>query len=44
VVHSGDNLTWIAMRFGTSVWAIAQANGLANPNVIYAGQRLVIPV
>ncbi len=44
VVHPGDNLTWIAMRFGTSVWAIAQANGLANPNVIYAGQRLVIPV
>ena len=44
VVQPGDTLTWIAMRFGTTVWAIAQANGLSNPNVIYVGQRLIIPV
>jgi len=44
IVRPGDTLTWIAMRYGTSVWAIAQANGLVNPNVIYVGQRLIIPV
>jgi len=25
------------------VWTIARANGITNPNYIYAGQRLVIP-
>jgi len=44
IVRPGDTLTWIAMRYGTSVWAIVQANGLSNPNVIYTGQRLFIPV
>lgn len=42
-VRWGDTLSSIAWRFGTNVWAIVQANGLANPNWIYAGQRLYIP-
>jgi LysM repeat protein len=42
-VRWGDTLASIAWRFGTSVWAIVQANGIANPNVVYAGQRLYIP-
>jgi len=43
IVQWGENLTLIARRYGVSVTAIVQANGIANPNYIYAGQRLVIP-
>lgn len=43
VVAAGENLTRIALRYGTTVNAIAVANGIANPNRIYVGQRLVIP-
>ncbi|WP_257447924.1 LysM peptidoglycan-binding domain-containing protein [Archangium lipolyticum] len=42
-VRAGDTLSGIAGRYGTSVSAIAQANGISNPNLIYAGQRLNIP-
>lgn len=43
VVASGDTLVTISQRFGVSVAALAAANGLANPNLIRIGQRLVIP-
>jgi LysM repeat protein len=43
VVRRGDTLSRIACRYGVSMWAIVRANGLRNPNYIYAGQRLVIP-
>lgn len=43
VVQPGDTLYRIAARFGVSVPAIVAANGLANPNLIYVGQRLSIP-
>jgi LysM repeat protein len=43
VVQAGQTLYSIARHYGTTYWAIAMANNLANPNVIYAGQRLVIP-
>lgn len=43
VVVRGDTLSTIAWSYGTTVGVIAQANGLTNPNLIYAGQRLVIP-
>lgn len=43
VVEQGENLTLIASRYGTTVEAIVQANAIANPNLIYVGQRLVIP-
>lgn len=41
-VRTGDNLSAIASRYGTSYQAIAALNGLANPNLIYAGQTLKI--
>lgn len=41
-VRSGDNLSAIASRYGTSYQSIASLNGLANPNLIYAGQTLKI--
>ncbi|HEY0095906.1 MAG TPA: LysM peptidoglycan-binding domain-containing protein, partial [Archangium sp.] len=42
-VKSGDTLGAIAQRFGTSVGALASANGISNPNHISVGQRLTIP-
>jgi LysM repeat protein len=43
VVQPGENLYRIALRYGVSVSALAAANGIANPNHIYVGQRLTIP-
>lgn len=43
IVKPGDTLFSIAFRFGTTVEAIAMANGISNPNQIFVGQKLVIP-
>jgi len=43
IVQWGDTLSGIAWRYGRSVWAIANANGIWNIHLIYAGQRLIIP-
>ncbi len=43
VVQRGDTLSQIAQRHGATVQEIAQANGIADPNRIMTGQRLVIP-
>jgi N-acetylmuramoyl-L-alanine amidase len=43
-VRAGEHLTGIARRYGTSVGAIAAANGLSNPSFIRAGMTLTIPV
>jgi LysM repeat protein len=40
VVVRGDTLASIAARFGTTYPALAQLNGIANPNLIFAGQTL----
>ncbi len=42
-VSPGETLNTIAAKFGTTVAAIVQANGIYNPNFIYSGQRLNIP-
>lgn len=44
VVKAGENLTRIARYYGVTVQAIVKANNLWNPNLIYTGQRLRIPV
>jgi hypothetical protein len=41
-VRAGDSLSGIAVANGTSVSALAQLNGIANPNMIRAGQTLCI--
>jgi len=43
VVQYGDTLFSIAQAYGTSVEALAQANGLTYPYIIYVGQTLLIP-
>jgi len=42
-VAPGDNLFRIALRFNTTTTALAQANCLANANLIFAGQQLRVP-
>jgi LysM repeat protein len=42
-VMPGDTCAGIALRYGMTPWAIAMANNLANPALIYSGQELVIP-
>lgn len=43
VVRRGDNLYRIALRYGISVDAILRANNLSNPNLLHAGQSLILP-
>jgi uncharacterized protein YraI len=43
LVVAGDTLAKIAQRYGVSMYAIAAANNIANLNLIYRGQRLIIP-
>jgi rare lipoprotein A len=40
VVQSGDTLTGIAAELGTSVDSLMAANGLTDPDLLYAGQTL----
>jgi LysM repeat protein len=43
VVKPGDRLVDIAARYGVSASAIVRANGLANADTIFPGQKLIIP-
>jgi LysM repeat protein len=42
-VKSGETLSEIADRFGTSTDRLIQLNRIANPNLVVAGTRLAIP-
>ena len=39
-VKSGDTLSGIASKYGTTYQHLAQINGIAKPNLIYAGQKI----
>ena len=43
VVKAGDTLFAIGRRYGVNPYEIARYNRLANPNLIYVGQKLRIP-
>lgn len=40
VIKRGDTLSGIAKRFGTTVNQLVAWNGIKNPNLIYAGQKI----
>jgi hypothetical protein len=42
-VRSGDSVWKIAQMFGVSMQSIISANNLQNPNLIFPGQKLIIP-
>jgi len=44
VVRPGDTLASIAGRYGTTVQNLITTNNIFNPNIIYVGQVLSIPV
>ena len=41
-VKPGDTLSGIASKYGTTTKALQNLNGIANPNLIYAGQKLIV--
>ena len=43
IVRKGDTLFGIAAHFRVDPMAIAHANGIVNPNLIFVGERLIIP-
>jgi len=43
VVQPGETLYSIAYRYGTTIQAIIDANGITNPDQIYQGQKLNVP-
>ena len=45
-IGSGDTLSWIAQDFGfgSNYMYLATFNGISNPDKIYAGQIIYIPV
>lgn len=44
VAKPGDSLSAIAFQYGISVQELMAANDLTDPDVLFVGQRLVIPV
>jgi LysM repeat protein len=43
IVSRGDTLKSLAARFGTSMDVLASLNSITNYNLIYEGQRLIVP-
>lgn len=42
-VKSGDTLSGIAKKYGTTVAKLVELNGIKNPNLIYKGQVIKLP-
>jgi LysM repeat protein len=42
-VQAGDTLSKIAKRYGVTVGEIVEANNISDPNLIWVGQKLIIP-
>ena len=40
VVKSGDTLSKIAVKYGTTYQQLAKMNGIKNPDKIYTGQKI----
>jgi plastocyanin/LysM repeat protein len=43
IVRPGETLSRLAVRYHTTVYALAQANQLRNPNFIWSGMALLVP-
>jgi LysM repeat protein len=41
-IQAGETLWDLAKRFGTSVNALARANGISNPNLVVAGTKITV--
>ena len=43
VIKKGDCLSVIAQRYGTTVKTLCELNNIKNPDLIYAGNKLLVP-
>lgn len=43
IIQRGDTLTELAIKYNTTVARLVELNSIANPNLIYAGERLIVP-
>ena len=43
VIKPGDCLSVLAQRYKTTVKILCELNNISNPNMIYAGNKLLIP-
>jgi len=41
-IQSGDTLSGIAQKYGTSVSQLCELNNISNPNLIYAGNTIIV--
>lgn len=44
IVQRGDTLSQIAYEYNTSYQYLAQINNIPNPNLIYVGQKIIVPI
>lgn len=44
IVQRGDTLSQIASEYNTSYEYLAKINNISNPNLIFTGQRIIVPV
>lgn len=42
-IQRGDNLTELAIKYNTTVARLVELNNIANPNLIFAGETLIVP-
>ena len=43
IIQKGDCLSVLAQRYGTTVQTLCELNNIKNPDLIYAGNKLLIP-
>ena len=43
LIQRGDSLSVIANRYGTTVEILCELNNIKNPNLIYSGNKLLVP-
>lgn len=44
VIQYGDTLSEIAIKYNTTVQKLVEINNIKNPNLIYAGEILLVPM
>ncbi len=43
-VHYGDTLAYLAWRVGVTIGELALHNGIGNPNLIFSGETITVPI
>ena len=43
VIQKGDCLSVLAQRYGTTVATLCELNNIKNPDLIYEGNKLLVP-